>query len=482
MEQAYQKARAHFDLRGLQNIILGPKEDLSTFETGARNDKGQAAFVMTPSSTEEVSALMAYCYRENIHIIPQSGNTGLVNGSIPDSSGLQAVMSLHRLKNPFILNSANRSLHVGAGMHLSDVNSRLASSHLCFPIDLGSDPMLGGMVATNTGGARFLRYGDVRQNLLGLKVVLADAQGTILDLTRALRKDNTSLDLKHLFAGTSGALGVITECVINLHPLTEQSAVALLVPKDETSILKILELAERSLGSQLSSFEFMSGDAMRAAIGHVPSLRNPFAQGVVPDMALLLEVSRNWPTYDGEIALDDLLTTVLQDIWEEETAPLNNVLLGRPEEVWALRHGLSEGIKHAGKLFAFDLAFERDVVMDFRRQLVKNISLRDPNLQVCDFGHIGDGGLHFNLILKNAQTYSDLNHYEDELRDWITEIAVINFKGSFSAEHGLGRKNQRYYDAYTPPHIKDISHNILLGLKAHPVGCVRLGPTDSKTT
>ena len=190
----------------------------------------------------------------------------------------------------FELDKDNRSLSVGAGYRLSAVNARLAADGLCFPIDLGADPSIGGMIATNTGGARFLRYGDVRANLLGLTVVLGDEAGTILTLGGGLHKNNTGVDWKQMFVGTSGAFGIVTEAVVKLHPLPGDQAAAILVPASGAAVLPLLHMMETALGPALTAFEGMSGNAMRAALSHVPSLRDPFA-GAVPDYAILVEVS-----------------------------------------------------------------------------------------------------------------------------------------------------------------------------------------------
>jgi len=168
---------------GEKGLLTGAA-DIAAYETGARYDKGRAAFVARPASTAETSAVVGYCVTNGIALVPQSGNTGLVSGSTPDESGAQGVLSLDRLTAPFELDRVNRTVKAGAGLRLSDLNGRLEDNGLFFPIDLGADPRLGGMIATNTGGSRFLRYGDVRRNTLGLTVVLAVTAGTVLIRSR----------------------------------------------------------------------------------------------------------------------------------------------------------------------------------------------------------------------------------------------------------------------------------------------------------
>ncbi|MBL0373966.1 FAD-binding oxidoreductase [Rhizobium sp. KVB221] len=449
-------------LRGLigDHAVLTEPADMAPYETGARYDKGLAAFVARPGSTEHLSAAVAYCVQHGICLVPQSGNTGLVSGSTPDATGAQGVLSLDRLTSIFELDRANRSVRVAAGMRLSDLNARLEDAGLCFPIDLGADPRVGGMVATNTGGSRFLRYGDVRRNTLGLKVVLADATGTVLDLTSDLRKNNTGVDLKQLFIGTSGSYGVITECVLNLEPVPQQTATALLVPASPESVSDLLNAMEAAVGSYLSAFEGMSGNAVRAALDHVPSLRNPFQGGIVPDFVILAEISRSNTPRKGEQSLDEVLETVLEEIWEGEDQLLADAFVGPPGEIWAMRHALSEGVKHRGRLVAFDLSFRRGDVMRFLDRMKTELPVKFPDVTICDFGHIGDGGVHFNLVVARDDARMSDGAFENSLRAWVFDIAVQQFGGSFSAEHAIGRKNQAFYDRYTPREIRKLSASL----------------------
>jgi FAD/FMN-containing dehydrogenase len=458
------------DLLGDKGLLTGA--DMVAYETGARYDKGNAAFVARPASTAEVSAVVAYCVKQGIALVPQSGNTGLVSGSTPDGSGEQGVLSLDRLTGTFELDRVNRTVKAGAGLRLSDLNGRLEEHGLFFPIDLGADPRLGGMIATNTGGSRFLRYGDVRHNTLGLTVVLADEAGTVLDLSSGLRKNNTGVDWKQFFIGTSGAFGIITECVLNLEPAPRQSATALLVPSSPEQVPALLLAMEEAVGSTLSAFEGMSGNAVRAALEHVPSLRNPFQGGVVPDFVILAELSRSNSPREGEQPLDAMLEEVLGAIWEREDAPLADAFVGPPHEIWALRHALSEGVKHKGRLIAFDLAFRRGDIMRFLEQMKADMPGKFPGVTICDFGHIGDGGVHFNLVVDKDDPRLAGPEFEDALRRWVFEVAVEGFAGSFSAEHAIGRKNQAFYDKYTPQELRRLAAGLKGITSPGPLGAM----------
>jgi FAD/FMN-containing dehydrogenase len=458
-------------LLGEKGLLTAPG-DMAAYETGARYDKGRAAFVARPASTQEISATVSYCVKNGIALIPQSGNTGLVSGSTPDATGGQGVLSVDRLTAPFALDRVNRTVKAGAGLRLSDLNGRLEESGLFFPIDLGADPRLGGMIATNTGGSRFLRYGDVRRNTLGLTIVLADEAGTVLDLSSSLRKNNTGVDWKQLFIGTSGAFGIITECVLNLEPAPKQSATALLVPASNEQVATLLVAMEDALGSYLSAFEGMSGNAVRAALDHVPSLRNPFQGGIVPDFVILAEISRSTPPREGEQPLDAVLEEVLAAIWEREDAPLADAFVGPPHEIWALRHALSEGVKHSGRLIAFDLSFRRGDIMPFLAHMKAKMPDHFEDVTICDFGHIGDGGVHFNLVVAKDDPRLDDPDFEMDLRDWVFTVAVEQFGGSFSAEHAIGRKNQAFYDKYTPDDLRKLAAGLKTITSPGPLGAM----------
>ncbi|MBP2237749.1 FAD/FMN-containing dehydrogenase [Sinorhizobium kostiense] len=462
------------ELLGEKAVVTRP-EDMEAYETGARYDRGRAGAVLRPATTAEVSAAVGYCVRNGILVIPQSGNTGLVSGSTPDNSGDEVVLSLDRLSRQFELDLDNRAVRVDAGVRLSELNRRLEEHELFFPIDLGADPRIGGMIATNTGGSRFLKYGDVRRNTLGLKVVLADEAGTVLDLDSELRKNNTGVDWKQLFIGTSGAFGIVTECVLNLERVPKQSATALLVPASGAEVLPLLNAMEERLGAYLSAFEGMSKNALAAAFAHVPSLKNPFQAGNIPDYVILAEVSRTWAPRDGEQSLDSVLEGVLAEIWETEEAPLADAFIGPPHETWALRHALSEGVKHLGKLIAFDLSFRRGDIMVFCDHMKAEMPAEFPGVTICDFGHIGDGGVHFNLVVARDSPLLTDPAFEQRLREWVFAVAVEQYGGSFSAEHAIGRRNQAYYDFYTPEKLKEMAAGLKTITSPGRLGSVRFG-------
>jgi FAD/FMN-containing dehydrogenase len=424
---------------GAEAVVTDPDRKRG-YEVAARYGGGACAAVIRPASTLEVSRVLSLCQARGLTVVPQSGNTGLVLGSTPDGSGRSLVLSLDRMRRIIEISPANRTARVEAGVRLSELNAALEPLGLFLPIDLGADPMIGGMAATNTGGARFLRYGDMRRQVLGLDVVLAS--GEVLALGGGLRKDNTRLSLKDLLIGSCGALAVVTGVVVQLHPRPRQGAAALLVPSEPERALDILLRLEAQIGDYLSAFEGMSGGALRAALD-LKTIKNPFGESI-PDYALLVELSASAPA--GALSLEAVLTDALAPLLEGDEPLLKDALFGPQVQLWALRHALSEGLKARGQVIGFDLAFRRDHVFGFRAAAIQALAREYPAVEVCDFGHIADGGVHFNLVAPH-----DLGVAEAEaIRRLVLDLAVGRFGGSFSGEHGLGRANDDAYQRYVP--------------------------------
>lgn len=449
--------------------VLTPPDGLSAYNNAARYDGGQAALVVRPRSTKEVSAVVAGCALAGVRLVPQGANTGLVAGSTADGTGRQVVLSLERLTGTVEIDAVNRTARVAAGIRLSTLNAALEPYGLFLPIDLGADPTIGGMAATNTGGARFIRYGDMRRQVLGLQVVLADASGTVVELKGGLRKDNTGLDLRQLFVGSGGALGVITAVEVELQPRPRQAAAALVALSSPEAALPLLMRLERDAGAWLTAFEGMSRPAISAALAHAPGLRNPFPAGA-PDYAVLIELSSSRPERDDEPPLSQALEVCLAEWMETEGGDAVDVLVGRPEPLWALRHAISEGLRAKGRVIGFDLAFRRSDVAPFRAAAVEVLARDFPEMEVCDFGHIGDGGVHFNLVAAADAALTPARL--DALRMVVYDLAVRRFGGSFSGEHGLGRANIDGYRAFTPKVVRRLSGDIQAVFATAPFGAV----------
>lgn len=440
---------------GVRGVLLG--DDSAPYVQGARYGNGVALCVVRPATTEEVSLVVQVCVAHRVQVIVQGGNTGLVGASTPDSSGLQIVLSLGRLRKECSVDVANRSVSVDAGVSLQELNEKLEPHGMWFPVDLGANPMIGGMIAANTGGTRLIRYGDVRHNLLAIEVVLFHPPGEIVRLGSALRKDNTGYDLKQLFVGTSGVGGVITRATLEIHPRPKQSATALVVPVSDEAVSGLLASLEAELGDFFSAFEGISANAMRAAIDHIPHLRNPFSPEPIPDLAILIELeSSASPSYTG-LDLQETLNRFLQDKFE---SLISNAVIGNGKELWHLRHGISEGARSIGKPIAFDVSVPRSRIMAFRKAASEYVQANFPHLLVVDFGHIADGGVHFNVIWPHAAPLAYDSVSVQKLRDEIYAMVVDRFDGSFSAEHGVGPHNLAYYRKYTGVRTQSIANGI----------------------
>jgi FAD/FMN-containing dehydrogenase len=438
---------------GADFVVDGPAIEPRYLEP-ARYAAGQAAALLRPASTEQVRALVALCAAQGLTLVAQGAHTGLVRAGTPTDAGRQVLLSTERLRERFELDLLDRTLTVSAGYKLSEINERLAPHGLFFPIDLSADPSIGGMLAHNTGGTRMLRYGDVRANTLGLTAVLARGQGQVLQAGRGLQKDNAGLALQHLFIASSGALGLITEATLKLHPLPRQRAAALVAPSDLDAVFPLYQQVMGSeLGGLVSAFEGISRSALQAALGHRGDPGRLF-DGHLPEYALLIELASELPA--GRLDLNALLQEVLER--EFETGRVVDAVLGADDEIWGLRHSVSEGLRDMGKVIGFDISLPRRHFMQFRAEAAAWLAGEFPQALVADFGHLGDGGLHFNPVWPHGAPALSADDMA-RLRAGIYAI-VARLGGSFSAEHGVGPQIQATYWQFSAPEGQVLSGEI----------------------
>ena len=430
--------------------VLTEAHDLQRYEQGWRYGSGRARCVARPATTAEVAVVLRLCGEHGARVVAQGANTGLVAASTPDGSGEMVVMGLERRDRAIEVDAQDRVAVVDAGVRLSALNERLAEHGLWFPVDLGADPQIGGMVATNTGGTRLLRYGDVRRNLLGLEVVLGD--GRVVSLLDRLRKNNTGLDAKQLFVGTTGVLGVVTKAVLSVAPRPAQAATALVGCRDGDAVLQVLDAVERAAGDLLSAFEVMGDRSIEAALRHQPTLRQPFAD--LPRFAALIELSSALPA--AALSLEGVLEECLAGHLDRAPTDVTEVLVGDAGAAWRLRHSLSESLRNDGELVAFDVSVARSRLPALTERTEALLEERFPGVRLCDYGHWGDGGSHLNLLWERGDV-GDAGARKRALQDEVYALVVREFGGSFSAEHGVGPHNQRFYDRYTAAPIKQLS-------------------------
>lgn len=425
--------------------VLADPADMAPYVSAARYAGGRARLVVAPADACELSAVLRLCHALGVPAVPQGANTGLVGASTPDDSGGQVVLSLRRLTGTFDLDLDNRAVTVGAGWDLDSLNQRLEPHGLWFPVDISASPSVGGMIATNAGGSRVLRYGDMRRNVLSLEAVLAD--GRMVGDRRGLRKNSTGLDLKQLFIGTGGSFGIVATAVLDLAPLPRQTVAALVVPGDTGAINTLLALLERRAGEYLSAFESMSGPALEAALHHRPQLRNPFG-GPVPAETILVELMSATEPASG-LDLDALLLSILEQAYGDGT--IADAIPGPPADLWALRHAISEGLRGLGRVIGLDVSVPRGRMSAFRAAASDWVRRHHPDLLVCGFGHRGDGGDHFNLVIPRAVDADWPAERVEAVRHGLYRLLVDGFDGSYSAEHGIGPVNLPFHRAFADP-------------------------------
>jgi FAD/FMN-containing dehydrogenase len=448
--------------------VLRPEDGLDAYDLPARpvpgTGRGRALCVARPRSTAEVREVLSWARRHRVRVVPQGANTGLVGASTPPPDQRVAVLSTELLAGPPTVDPVDRTVVAGAGTRLSALDAALAPYGLWLPIDLAADPTVGGMVATNTGGARMIRHGDVRRHVLGVEAVLADDAVTVVEDLSTLRKDNAGLDLAHLFVGSAGALGIITKVALDLDRRPRARATALVATADPGHRLTVL--FEAHLGEHLSALEAMSAEAVSMA-SEARGLRVPFAGGP-PPLTMLVEASTTAAGGPGVADLEALLAGAVEAATSDGLAA--DAVLAPPGEAWALRHALTEGLRRHGQVLGFDVSVPRRELGPFRAEVRAAVAHWVPRAVVADFGHWGDGGIHCNVVLPATDPAS-----EDERRR-IREIvygAVAARNGSFSAEHGIGPLNADLWEQHTPDGARALSRRLKdlmdpLGVLGHP--------------
>ncbi len=443
---------------GPGGVLLPGRDDVHRYEVDVRGVAGSAAVVLRPSCTDEVRTVLAWALEQGVRLVPQGANTGVVGASVPDRSQRQGVLSLERLRQPLDLQADERTVVAGSGLRLSEVNDAAREHGLHLGVDVGSDPSVGGMVSTNTGGSRLIRYGDVRRHLLGLEVVLPSPGTPALSQLRTLRKDNTGLDLKQLFVGTGGSYGVVTAAAFSLDRVPDQVVTALLVPKDMRAAIAALERIETAAGEMLSAFESMSGSALAAvrAFGP-PTLRWPFGTEGPPPLSVLVELSSSGQATAGGARQD------LQHLLVEALSPLldagvlRDAVQGSPDTLWPIRHEMIDALRRGGTVVGHDVSVPRRRLVAFHAGVAELVDAQAPGWTLADFGHLGDGGVH--VVLWWPAERGPAPRVPRVLRQALYDLVAAN-DGSFSAEHGIGPVNIERYHHYVPGEAQELTRAI----------------------
>ncbi len=426
--------------------VLTDEVDLAPFLTDWRGRyRGAAQSVVRPADTAEVSAVVQLCAAAGVPMLPQGGNTSLCGAATPDGSGRAVVISLGRLNRLRQVDPVNNTLTVEAGCTLATVQAAAEEAGRLFPLSLAAQGscQIGGNLSTNAGGVQVLRYGNTRELTLGLEVVLPN--GEILNSLRGLRKDNTGYDLKQLFIGAEGTLGVITAAVLKLFPLPSQHLTAWLALPTPQAALTVLAAAQRRFEAQLTAFELVSETSLALVLQHIPGALRPLPQS---PWYVLCEFSAGAPDALSPLAVENWLAehigrSVVSDAVLAQSA-------SQAARLWQLRENISEAQKIDGVSIKHDISVPVSCIPVFLERADQLLRVSFPGIRTVAFGHVGDGNLHYNLSRPQAQDHAGLIAEEAAVNRLIYDL-VHDLGGSISAEHGIGQLKRDELGRYKSP-------------------------------
>lgn len=434
------------DIVGPAGYLDQPDEMEPYLADHRRLYRGATPLVLRPDSTEQVAAILALCNEHRIGVVPQGGNTGYCGGATPSADGSQLVLSLSRMKRIRALDALDYSMVAEAGCVLAQVRAAAEAADRLFPLNLGSagSCQIGGNLSTNAGGTAVLRYGVMRELVLGVEVVLAD--GRVLDLLAPLRKNNAGYDLRDVFIGAEGTLGVITAASLKLfpRPRTVETALAAL-PGTEAAIELLARLRDAS-GDLVTSFELLPRVAVELALIHVPGTADPFDRPY-PAYALIELASAR---IDPELrqVLERTLAQALEAGRVLDAALAAS--LAQREAFWRLRESIPEAQGRAGASLKHDVSVPVGALARFEREATAVALAICPGARIVSYGHVGDGSLHFNLSPSASLSAQALLAREEQVRRAVHDL-VARYRGSFSAEHGIGQLKRDELARYADP-------------------------------
>ncbi len=398
-----------------------------------RRYTGAALAVIKPGSTDEVAAIVRLCNEFRVPVVPQGGNTGLVLGSVPDRSGAAIVLSLARLNRIRVTDTVNNTMTVEAGCILENVQNAAAAAGRLFPLSLAAEGSctLGGNLATNAGGTAVLRYGNTRELCLGLEVVTP--QGEIWSGLGGLRKDNTGYDLRDLFIGAEGTLGIITAAVLKLFPQPKAEITALAAMATPDDALRLLNLAQAHCGAALTGFELMSDLCLQLVSKHFPHMRLPFPQNY--PQYVLLELSDSESGEHANTMLENLITAALEQEIIQDAVVASSI--AQSKSLWHLREHIPLAQAAEGKNIKHDISVPISRIAEFIRATDMLLQQSFPASRMVTFGHLGDGNLHYNVSPPESTSDETFIARQAEVNH-VVHDSVHHFGGSISAEHGVG--------------------------------------------
>ena len=443
------------EIVGPEHALTDPDQQLPYLREWRDLFIGRAPVVLRPGSTEEVSRILALANEARVGVVPQAGNTGLVGGQIPFQTGNEIVVSVSRLKQIRDINPAAYVMTVEAGLTLAECRAAAERADRLFPLSLPSEGscQIGGNLATNAGGVGVLAYGNARQLVLGLEVVLAD--GRVVPGLKALKKDNTGYDLRDLFIGSEGTLGIITAAVLRLFPRPAESATAMVALAEISHALDLFSLAQETAGRSVTAFEFIPRICIEFVLRHIPGTREPFPKAY--PWYVLMEISGAKP--DGQAARD--MEDVLGQAAERGLL-LDAVLassLTQARELWRLRETVSEAQKPEGGNIKHDVSVPIARIAEFIERADRIVESICPGARPLPLGHFGDGNVHYNVAQPIGMEKERFLELWDKISSEVHAL-VVEMGGSISAEHGIGRMKRGDLERYKSPVELDLMRRI----------------------
>lgn len=444
---------ASFDLLNKLRQLLGNAHvliegDLSAYEQDWRKrTRGKALAVVRPANTQQVADVVKACAQAGVSIVPQGGNTGLVVGGIPDDTGTQVLLSLQRMHAVRAIDADNLTITVEAGCVLQNLQQAAEQAGFLFPLSLGAEGSctIGGNLATNAGGTQVVRYGNTRDLCLGLEVVTA--QGEVMHSLSGLRKDNTGYDLRNLMIGSEGTLGIITAATMKLYPQPAAQLTAWAAVPSMEAAVQLLGLAHQRLGPGLTGFEVMNQFALGLVDKHYPQLRVPLWQGT--PWCVLLENSDSENEQHARSQFEALLEAALEQGYASDAVVAEN--LTQAKGLWHIRESITMAQAQEGLNIKHDISIPVSRIPAFVAETDALLAREVPGVRMVDFGHLGDGNLHYNVQApEGADGQAFLREFEDKVNTWVFD-QVKRFGGSISAEHGVGEQKVNKLPLYKDP-------------------------------
>lgn len=440
---------------GVANVLTEAMDTAPYLKEWRGRWTGKTAAVVRPGSTAEVAAILKLASETGTAIVPQGGNTGLVGGQIPDASGKQVILSMSRLNHIREIDPAGNTITVEAGVVLQTVQEAAMAHDRLFPLSLGAQGscQIGGNLSTNAGGTGALAHGVARDLCIGLEVVLPT--GEVLDALNKLKKDNTGYDLRDLFIGAEGTLGVITAAVLKLFPKPAGLATAFVALPSPAEALALFGRAREAAGNGLTAFELMARIGVEFTVRHVDGVRDPLSDH--HPWYVLMEISSGQSEEDARSTLESVLEHGM-----EHGLVLDGVIaesFQQRADFWRLREGMSESQIPEGGSIKHDISVPVDRVPDFLVAADKAVLAIEPGSRICAFGHLGDGNIHYNISQPVGADKAVFLTLIEVITPAVHRI-VGDFGGSISAEHGIGQMKRDELAEVKPPVALDLMRRI----------------------